>query len=100
VRVRIHRGTQEIGGSCIEVASANGERIVLDVGRPLWAEWDDDVATPAVAGFVEDPSLVGVVISHPHLDHYGLLRQVRADVPIFIGREAESLLKRHRSSLP
>ena len=94
VRVRIHRGTQEIGGSCIEVASATGERIVLDVGRPLWAEWDDEVATPAVPGFDEpDPSLLAIIISHPHLDHYGLLRQVRSDVPVFIGREAESLLE-------
>lgn len=93
MRVRIHRGTQEIGGSCIEVESATGKRVVLDVGRPLWAEWDDEVATPTVSGFEEhDESLLAVIISHPHLDHYGLLRQVRSDVPVYIGREAESLL--------
>ncbi len=93
MRVRIHRGTREIGGSCIELANEAGERIVLDVGRPLWAEWGDVVATPAVPGFVNaDPSLLGVVISHPHLDHYGLLGQVREDVPVFVGREAASLL--------
>ena len=94
MRVRIHRGTQEIGGSCIELANDAGERIVLDVGRPLWAGWDDEVATPEVSGFVDaDASLLGVVISHPHLDHYGLLRQVRDDVPVFVGREAAALLE-------
>lgn len=93
MKVRIHRGTREIGGSCIEVSNASGQRIVLDVGRPLSAGWGDEVATPAVSGFTHaDPSLLGVLISHPHLDHYGLLAQVRTDVPVFIGREAASLL--------
>ena len=31
MRVRIHRGTQEIGGTCIEI-EAQGKRIALDVG--------------------------------------------------------------------
>lgn len=93
MRVRIHRGTQEIGGSCIEIETGSGERLVLDVGRPLWAGWDEEVPAPDVVGFAEpDPSLVGIVISHPHLDHYGLLREVGGHVPVFIGREAESLL--------
>ena len=34
MRVRIHRGTREIGGTCIEV-EAQGKRIALDVGLPL-----------------------------------------------------------------
>jgi ribonuclease J len=94
MRVRIHRGTQEIGGSCIELANDGGERIVLDVGRPLWADWDEEIATPDVSGFAEsDASLLGVIISHPHLDHYGLLRQIRADVPVLVGREASALLE-------
>jgi ribonuclease J len=37
-------------------------------------------------------SLAGVVISHPHLDHYGLIGQVDPRVPIYIGREASQLL--------
>ena len=34
MRIRVHRGTQEIGGTCIEV-EAQGKRIALDVGLPL-----------------------------------------------------------------
>ena len=34
MRLRIHRGTKEIGGTCIEV-EAEGRRLVLDVGLPL-----------------------------------------------------------------
>lgn len=93
MRVRIHRGTQEIGGSCVEVASGDDRRIVLDLGRPLWAEWGQEVELPPVAGFDEpDPSLLALVISHPHIDHYGLATGLKVDVPMFIGQEAASLL--------
>ena len=69
MRVRIHRGTHEIGGTCIEV-EASGKRIVLDIGLPLESELTE-VPLPPVPGFTgPDPSLLGVYISHPHLDHY------------------------------
>jgi len=93
VRIRIHRGTAEIGGNCVELEADDGRRIVVDLGRPLWAGWDDEVPLPAVDGLTHhDPTLCGIVISHPHLDHYGLLGQVSAPVPVFIGAEAASLL--------
>jgi ribonuclease J len=94
VKVRIHRGTQEIGGTCIEVAADDGRRIVLDLGRPLTAGWDEDVALPDVPGLASpDPTLLAVLISHPHLDHYGLASGLPVDVPIHIGEEASRLLE-------
>ncbi len=93
MRVRIHRGTAEIGGNCIEIAASDGSRIVLDLGRPLWAEWGQKVELPPVAGFAEaDPTLLALIISHPHLDHYGLAADLEVDVPVYIGREAAALL--------
>src|SRR5664279_458760 len=93
MNVRIHRGAHEIGGSCVEVEYC-GSRIVLDVGKPLSAGWDEAVPLPAVPGLADgsDPALAGVIISHPHLDHYGLIGQVDPRVPIYIGREAARLL--------
>ena len=44
MRLRIHRGTQEIGGTFIE-AEAQGKRLVLDVGLPLDAP-DEAQETP------------------------------------------------------
>lgn len=32
--VTIHRGSHEIGGTCVEVVS-DGTRIVIDIGKPL-----------------------------------------------------------------
>lgn len=34
MNLTIHRGTHEIGGSCVEIES-NGSRIVVDIGVPL-----------------------------------------------------------------
>ncbi len=36
MRLRIHRGAKEVGGTCIE-AEARGRRLVLDVGLPRGA---------------------------------------------------------------
>jgi len=93
VRVCIHRGTKEIGGTCVEVES-QGKRIVLDVGLPL--DVVDPAAMPlhAVPGFDKpDPSLLGVVISHPHQDHYGLAYRLPEETTFLIGQGAESILE-------
>ena len=96
VKLRIHRGTKEIGGTCIEV-EAQGKHIALDAGLPLDAPDDEDAherLLPAVPGFRErDDSLPGMLISHPHQDHYGLARHIRPEVPIHIGQGAHDILK-------
>ena len=101
MRVCIHHGTGEIGGTCIEV-EAEGKRIALDVGLPLDAPEDGhESLLPAVPGFREpDESLLGVLISHPHQDHYGLARYVRPDVPIWIGKTAHNIMKAASAYVP
>jgi ribonuclease J len=92
MRVCIHRGTHEIGGTCVEIES-QGKRIVLDVGLPLDAE-PADVPLPAVPGFDRpDSSLLGVIISHPHMDHYGLAHKLPSGTPILIGQAAQRILE-------
>ena len=100
MRIRIHRGTQEIGGTCIEVES-QGRRIALDVGLPLDAGEEQATLLPDVSGFrVPDDSLEGVIISHPHQDHYGLARHIRPEVPVYIGEAANSILKAAAAYVP
>ena len=101
MRIRIHRGTKEIGGTCIEFEAA-GKRIALDVGLPLDAgDQDHQDLLPLVPGFrEEDDSLLGVVISHPHQDHYGLARHIRPGVPVYIGRDAHNILKAASAYVP
>src|SRR5687768_7264510 len=64
------------------------------MSRPLSARWNDPVALPPIAGLRHpDQSLLGLLISHPHLDHYGLAADVPQPVPMYIGREAASVLE-------
>ena len=93
MKVRIHRGTEQIGGTCIEVESS-GSRIVLDVGLPLDAPDDDhERLLPDVPGFRDaDESLLGVVISHPHQDHFGLAKHVGSGVQVYVGEAAHNIL--------
>ena len=103
MRIRIHRGTKEIGGTCIEI-EAQGKRIALDVGLPLDAPDDleeHERLLPEVPGFREpDDNLLGVLISHPHMDHYGLARYIRPEVPIYIGESAHSVMKAASAYVP
>jgi ribonuclease J len=88
----IHRGAHEIGGSCVELA-CDGQRLVLDLGLPLDAALDDDVPLPAIAGLAEgDPSLLGLVITHGHPDHYGLATRAHPDLPVYVGKATSRIL--------
>lgn len=92
MKVRIHRGAKQIGGTCIEV-EAQGKRIVLDIGQPLDCPDAQLAEMPDVKGFkAPDPSLLGVVLSHPHLDHYGLASRLPPNTMFLMGEAAERIL--------
>ena len=70
-RARIHRGSQQIGGTCVEL-EAEGQRILLDLGLPLDAEEPTSALLPDIQGLLTpDPSLRALIISHGHGDHWG-----------------------------
>jgi hypothetical protein len=39
-----------------------------------------------------DPSLLAIVVSHGHRDHWGLIPKVRPDIPIVMGRATENIM--------
>lgn len=88
MRIRIHRGTKQIGGTCIELEN-QGHRIVLDYGLPLDGKASDLTLVPQILG----TDLLGVVISHPHLDHYGLLHHLPAGIPVLMGESARKIIR-------
>lgn len=93
MKVCIHRGSHEIGGSCVEIAAA-GKRIVIDLGMPLDKDVHEAGLLPAVDGLLErDEELLGVLVSHPHQDHWGLVPQIRRDLPVYIGKAAHRILR-------
>ncbi len=97
MKLIIHRGTNEIGGSCVEFN--NGcKRIVFDVGLPLNAidEWlDISCYKPNISGlFGEESDIAAVFISHAHPDHYGLLSLINKNIPIFMSKASAIILKK------
>lgn len=94
MRGRIYRGADEVGGSSVELLAENGDRLVLDLGLPLSTDLGEDSALPAVAGLDgEDRSLLAVLITHGHPDHYGLVSSISPDVPLYMGRAASNILR-------
>lgn len=92
MRVRIHRGAHEIGGNCVEVEH-DGQRIVLDIGRPLGLDWSEPAELPQVPGLSRpDESTLGVLITHYHPDHWGLADQAHLDLPLFMGAATQRIL--------
>ena len=98
----IHRGSHEIGGTCIELESRGGTRIVLDLGAPLPRSEDTerketDMTLPPVKGlYAEDlheAPVDALLISHAHQDHYGLMQSLGPDVPCFISEPTRRLVE-------
>lgn len=91
VRLCIHRAADTIGGNCIEIVAPAGERIFLDAGRPL--DTPDDAPTPTPPSLDIDAPVRGVLLSHAHVDHCGLLGVLPAEWPVYCGEASETLLR-------
>lgn len=94
MRVRIHRGARQIGGNCVEIEH-DGSRLILDLGLPLDADEANAVALPDIPGIglPDDGRLAGLIISHSHADHWGLLGRVKGPVPLAMGKEAHAIVR-------
>lgn len=90
VTLTVHRSAKEIGGNCIEIASASGERLILDVGRPLDAP---EGAMDLLPETLDRQRPATVLISHPHQDHYGLLEEIPEGWPVYAGEATEKLIR-------
>lgn len=91
VFLTVHRSTQSIGGNCIEISTSDGNRLLLDMGRPLDAPNDATGLLPESLDCQGDVD--GVLISHPHQDHYGLLEELPQHWPVYCGEAAGKLMR-------
>lgn len=108
---KIHRGTKEIGGSCVEVWT-DTTRILLDFGMPLVARNGKEFnfgeykttdpgelvklgVLPDIRGLYNktDDMIDGVIISHPHFDHYGLINYIHKDITHYLGEATHALIE-------
>jgi len=111
MKFKIHRGTKEIGGSCVEVWT-DSTRILLDFGMPLveknGTEFDfgkyksskpielvEEGVLPNIKGLYDnsDNLIDGVIISHPHQDHYGLTNYINDNVQYYLGEATHKIIE-------
>ncbi|HOO61789.1 MAG TPA: MBL fold metallo-hydrolase, partial [Bacillota bacterium] len=109
MKVTIYRGTKEIGGTLIELATAS-TRILIDAGYPLFlknAPINDDIAKlpkerllelgvlPNIRGLYswDAASFDAIVVSHAHIDHYGLLKYAHPDIPVYMSDGTRTLIE-------
>lgn len=111
MKFKIHRGTKEIGGSCVEVWTAS-TRILLDFGMPLVnkdkSEFDfnqfkrltpreliEHGVLPDIKGLYDekDKTIDGVIISHPHQDHFGLINFIHKNIQFHLGEATHKLIE-------
>ena len=85
----VHRGTSQIGGTCIEVLHSNGERLILDAGRPLDAPAG---ATGLLPSTLQLDGTATVLVCHPHQDHWGLIDELPQSWPVWTGRASAALI--------
>lgn len=90
MRTIIHRGSNEIGGTCIQL-STDKTTILLDLGLPL----SKDSKKIDITQLQPD----AVLISHPHQDHFGLIDLLPANVPVYIGLLGKNLIDATRTLL-
>src|SRR5664280_317916 len=83
MQVTIHKGSHEIGGTCIQLSSGK-TTILLDVGLPL----SKDSRPVDVSRLAVD----AVLVSHPHQDHFGLMASLPPGTPIYMGKLARRLI--------
>jgi ribonuclease J len=107
ISVTVHRGSNEIGGNCVEIVTAKS-RLILDVGMPLSEMMDNGgsrqrkpnrhdlirrgVIRPVPGLFSPGPRIDGILLSHAHGDHFGLIEYTRPEIPVYLSRGASKML--------
>jgi ribonuclease J len=110
MQLTIHRGTKEIGGSCVEL-QADNSRILIDFGMPLIDSDGERFDSRSLEGKTreelvqlnilpnikglykeEEKAVDGILISHAHLDHYGFLDYIHPDIPVYMSQGAKELI--------
>lgn len=89
MKLILHRGAHEIGGTCIELIHSSGARIILDAGRPLDAPPDAIGLLPETLDLSRPAT---VLICHPHQDHWGLIHELPDTWPIWTGEASARLI--------
>lgn len=91
--IKIHRGTEQIGGSVTEIGT-DQSRILIDFGENLP---DNDTPSSGMKSLeiegvtVGDKNCDAVFFTHYHNDHIGRFHEVGEGIPLYMGEVAKEI---------
>lgn len=109
MKFKIHRGTQEIGGSCVEIWTET-TTIIIDFGMPLVnpdktqfnsneiknksaEELIETGVLPDIVGLYKKTPSFALILSHAHQDHYGLINYMHDNCSVYLGESTLKLIE-------
>lgn len=85
MKLRILKGTNQIGGCITEIISDKGTKIIIDLGEDLPDENISKCENPNIDGLTTGKKKYDAVfITHSHSDHIGLINYVLDDVDVYV----------------
>ena len=84
MKVKVIKGTEQIGGCITEITSDKGTKIIIDYGEDLTD--NPQVCTDyPIKGLTHGKTKYkGVFITHSHGDHIGLITKIKKDIPVYV----------------
>ena len=82
MRIIVHRGTKQIGGSITEIAVKN-THILVDCGAELPGS-TNTVSDSDIVKLLQTKHFDGVFFTHYHGDHTGLMDKIPREIPIYM----------------
>ena len=94
MKIKILKGTNQIGGCITEVQSEVGTKVLIDIGTNLPNA--EGMVKPEIEleGLMEGKEKYdAILVTHYHGDHIGLYNQVSSKIPIYIGEISKEIFK-------
>lgn len=84
MKIKVLKGTKQIGG-CISEVSTKNAKIIIDFGQDLDNEQEKKKNDVNIEGLTCGKSQYNAVfITHSHGDHIGLVNQINEDIAVYI----------------
>ena len=94
MKVKIHRGTHQIGGCITEIQSNSGAKIIIDIGENLPSINKEPSLEIKIEGLnCGEPTYDAVFVTHYHEDHIGLYKHILPEIPIYVGEISTGIYK-------